>query len=251
MKILVILGSLRKKNTYDTVRKIEEYHKDYSNYEYEYLFLKDIDFKLCKGCHVCIQFGEEKCPLKDDRDLIINKIENSDGVILASPNYVMNVTWLMKNYIDRFAYTMHRPKFFNQYFMILITSGSFQGAKQASKSLSLMASGGKIVTKIIVCNSPGMNENKLRKQEQAIKRKAKVFYEQLSNKTNHRPSLGFLVWFSAFKAVSNENKKYFPADYDFYKDKDYFVDTRLNPFQKMLISSFTRFFAALIRKGFM
>ena len=54
MNILVIIGSLRKKNTYDTVRKIEEYHKNYSDFKYEYLFLKDINFKLCKGCFVCI-----------------------------------------------------------------------------------------------------------------------------------------------------------------------------------------------------
>ena len=134
MNILVIIGSLRKKNTYDTVRKIEEYHKNYSDFKYEYLFLKDINFKLCKGCFVCISYGEEKCPLKDDRNLIINKIENSDGVILASPNYVMNVSWLMKNFIDRFAYTMHRPKFFNQKFMILVTSGSYMGTKQANYS---------------------------------------------------------------------------------------------------------------------
>ena len=37
MKILVIIGSLRKKNTYETVRKIENYHKQYAECEYEYL----------------------------------------------------------------------------------------------------------------------------------------------------------------------------------------------------------------------
>jgi len=145
MKILVIVGRLRKKHTYEAVKKIEEYHKKHSDCEYEYIFIKDINLKQCKGCHICISHGEDRCSLKDDSDLIINKIENSDGVILASPNYAMNVLWIMKNYIDRFAYTMHRPKYFNQYFMILITSGSYQGTKQASKSLGLMASGGKIL----------------------------------------------------------------------------------------------------------
>jgi multimeric flavodoxin WrbA len=251
MKILVILGSLRRKNTYEKVKKIEEYHNNYSNFEYEYLFLKDMDFKQCKGCFVCIQYGEEKCPLKDDRDLIIDKIENSDGIILASPNYVMNVTWLMKNYIDRFAYTMHRPKFFNKYFMVVITSGSYRGTKEAAKSLSLMASGGEVITHLAVYNSPGMNEKKLMKQEKKIERKAKIFYKRLSKKTNHRPSLGYLIWFSAFKAASNENRKHLPADYEFYKNKDYFTDIRLNIYQRMIVSLFTGFFTILIRKGFM
>ncbi len=250
MKILVIIGSLRKKNTYETVKKIEEYHKEDSDFKYEYLFLKDHDFKLCRGCYACISYGEDKCPLKDDRDLIINKIESSDGVILASPNYLMNVPWLMKNYIDRYAYTMHRPRYFNQYFMILITSGSYQGAIQASKSLELMASGGKIITKLKVFNSPGMNEKKSLKQEKNIKKAAMIFYKRLSHKINHRPSIAFLVWFSVFKASSNENRTYLPADYDFYKNKNYFIDIRLNIVQKALVRIFTLLFTVLIRKGF-
>lgn len=250
MKILVIIGSLRKKNTYETARKIEEYHKEYSDFNYEYLFLKDIKFELCKGCFVCISHGEEKCPLKDDRDLIIDKIESSDGVILASPNYLMNVPWLMKNYIDRFSYTMHRPKYFNQYFMVLITSGSYMGTRQASNSLASMASGGKIVSRLTVFNSPGMNEKKRMKQEKLIKLKAKEFYRKLSKKAGHKPSFGFLAWFSAFKSTSNENKTHLPADYNFFKDKNYFIDMKLNLFQKIVIKIFTSIFTTLVKKGF-
>ena len=244
------MGSLRKKNTYETAKKVEGYHKQYTDCEYEYLFLKDINLKQCKGCQVCLSHGEDKCPLKDNRDLIINKIESADGVILASPNYVMNVPWLMKNYIDRFAYTMHRPKFFNQYFMTLITSGSYMGTKQASKSLGLMASGGKVVTQLKVCNSPGMNEKKIQKQEIAIKKKTKIFYKRLSKKADHRPTFGFLMWFSVFKATSKEGKTHYPADYTFYKDKNYFTDVVLNGFQKILVRVFTTFFTYLVRKGF-
>lgn len=156
----------------------------------------------------------------------------------------------MKNYIDRYAYIMHRPKFFNQYFMILITSGSYQGAKQASKSLGLMASGGKIIIKLKVFNSPGMNEKKTLKQEKIIKKKVKIFNKRLSSKTEHKPSLGFLIWFSAFKATSNENKKHLPADYKFYKHKNYFIDINLSLFQKLIIRIFTNLFTILVRRGF-
>lgn len=250
MKILVIIGSLRKKNTYTAIKKIEGYHKNYPDFKYEYLFLKDIDLKLCRGCHLCISHGEDKCPLKDDHDLIISKIEGADGVILASPNYVMNVPWLMKNFIDRFAYTMHRPKFFNQYFMILITSGSYMGTKQASGTLGLMASGGKIITKLKVYYSPGMNEKKMLKQEKNIKKKAEIFHKRLSVKTGHKPSFAFLLWFSIFKATSNENRTQLPADYNFYKDKNYFTDVKLNFFQKSAVAVFKVIFTKLIRMGF-
>lgn len=250
MKVLVIIGSLRKSNTYKTVKKIEEYHKKNSEIEYEYIFLKDIDFQQCRGCFACISYGENRCPIKDDRDLIINKIESSDGVILASPNYVMNVPWITKNFIDRFAYIMHRPKYFNQYFMILITSGSYMGAKQACKALEVMASGGKVVNKLIVYNSPGMNKHKINKQEKKIIKEAKSFSNKLSRKKTHRPPFGFLVWFSVFKASSSENRSQSQADYEFYKDKDYFIDIPLNFFQRITISFFTGFFRKLIRMGF-
>ena len=36
---------------------------------------------------LCLNKGEELCPLKDDRDLLIDKMNNSDGIIFASPNY--------------------------------------------------------------------------------------------------------------------------------------------------------------------
>lgn len=70
-----------------------------SNCEYEYVFLKDLNLKLCTGCHICITKGEDFCPLKDDRDVIINKIEDSDGVILASPTFSMNVTCYQTGFV--------------------------------------------------------------------------------------------------------------------------------------------------------
>ena len=62
------------------------------------------------------------CPLKDDRSIIEEKIKNADGVIFTSPNYVFNVSGLMKNFIDRFAYVCHRPRFFKNA-IVLTTSG--------------------------------------------------------------------------------------------------------------------------------
>ena len=44
-----------------------------------------------------------------------------------------------------------------------------------------------------------------------------------------------LVMFNLFKAISELNKEYFEADYQYYKDKtDFYYDTKLNFFKKML-----------------
>ena len=75
MKILAILSSPRKKNTYRAVQAIETLHKQTCDCDYEYLFLHKTDLKGCVGCHLCLTRGEEFCPLKDDRDLILQKIE--------------------------------------------------------------------------------------------------------------------------------------------------------------------------------
>ena len=90
--------------------------------EFEYLFLKDANLKMCLGCRACMERGEEFCPLKDDRAMIEEKMSAADAVIFASPTYVGNVTGLMKNFIDRFAYVCHRPRFFKKA-MVLTTSG--------------------------------------------------------------------------------------------------------------------------------
>lgn len=249
MKILAIIGSPRKANTYNIAKRIEQYHKEITDCEYEYIFLKDINIGRCIGCFACISKGEDYCPLKDDRNLVVQKIEASDGVILASPNYAMNVSWLMKNCIDRFAYTCHRPKYFNQKFMLLITSGGYMGVKNAMKALSIMASGGKVVSKLSVFNPPQMNEKKQRFQENKIKKNTEKFVKSLSEKKGHRPSLSFLIWFSVFKALSEKNHEEFPADYNYYKNKNYFIDYHLNGVQMTIIKIFKSFFRILINKG--
>lgn len=249
MKILVIIGSLRKANTFRTVQSIEQYHKKIADCEYEYLFLKDRNLGLCKGCFTCISKGEEHCPLKDDRDWIIQKIESADGVILASPNYSMNVTWLIKNCIDRFAYTCHRPNYFNKKFMLLITSGSFKGANDAMKALSILVSGGSIVSRLRVYHSPGRSDKKQKAQEAKIKAATERFAKAMGKETASKPPFSYLIWFSVFKASSVQNKEAMPADYSYYKDKAYFTDDKLNPFQKAAIKVFTRFFRLLMQKG--
>ena len=252
MKILAIIGSLRKKNTYNVINKIEEYHKAYTDEcEYEYLFLKDLDFKQCRGCFLCISKGERFCPLKDNRDLIIQKIESADCIILASPNYAMNVNWLTKNMIDRFAYNLHRPMYFNKRFFLLITTGSFMGAKQAMKALSVLPSGGKIIGKLIVDTAPEMSMKKRQKQEKKIINKSKQFVKIVDKNYTHFPPFVNLIWFAVFKASGEAFKRTLPADYEYYKNKDYFIDVKLTLIEKIMIKSFTKVFKSLINKGIM
>ena len=173
-----------------------------------------------------------------------------DAVILASPNHTMNVNWLMKNFIDRLSYLMHRPRFFDQRFFILITSGSFPGIKKALKALSPMASGGKIVNRLGVMNSPGMNHSKIKKEEKKISAHARNFTAAMQKKHKFGVSFINMLWFSVFKATTKIQADKYPADFEYYKNKNFFVETQLRTYQRLTISVFTKFFQFLVKKGF-
>ena len=100
MKVLAIIGSPKKGNSYRITQQVENLLKSYSrsenigkvDLEFDYLFLKETNLEMCTGCFACIPYGEDKCPLKDSRDDIEKRILASDGIILVSPVYSMNVT---------------------------------------------------------------------------------------------------------------------------------------------------------------
>jgi len=85
LKVLAIIGSPREKgNSYKVTQRIEKKMKELGGVEFEYLFLKDVNLEQCQGCFTCISKGEELCPLKDDRDKILEQMLASDGLILGA-----------------------------------------------------------------------------------------------------------------------------------------------------------------------
>jgi multimeric flavodoxin WrbA len=115
MKILACIGSNRKKgNTARIAQMIEAQMqalaaRHNTPLEFEMLFLGDMDIRPCRGCRACFDRGEDKCPLRDDIPLIRAKMDAADGLILASPIYVDDVSGLVKTWMDRLAYLCHRP----------------------------------------------------------------------------------------------------------------------------------------------
>lgn len=124
MKILVIIGSPRKGNTYRAAQRVEDVMRSLGDVEFEYLMLRDVKLEPCRGCHACFEWGEERCPVRDDAPAVGEKMHDADGVIFASPVYGLAATALMKNFIDRFSYTFHRPRFFDKKALLLATAGA-------------------------------------------------------------------------------------------------------------------------------
>jgi multimeric flavodoxin WrbA len=107
--VTAFVGSARKQGvTWRATRQLLDALEARGDVRSELLFLSGHRIGLCTGCKACFIRGEEYCPLHDDRDLLIEKLNRSDGVILASPVYSFQVSAHMKAFIDRLGFAFHR-----------------------------------------------------------------------------------------------------------------------------------------------
>lgn len=101
-KIMAIIGSPRKGgNTEILTDKMIEGCKNKGEVEVEKFFIIDKDIKYCDGCLTCFSSNERKCLIKDDMEGILERMEQCDGFIFATPNHVRTVTAPMLNFLTR------------------------------------------------------------------------------------------------------------------------------------------------------
>ena len=216
LKILAICSSAKKGNTYSVLNTIKE---NYPNIDFKIMMLKDMNLERCLGCYSCIRLGEENCPLKDDRDTIINEMLESDGVVLASPVYVNSATSLMKIFFERTGYEGHRPRFYDKFAMTIAVCGMF-GAKETNKFMSdIFTSYGFDVVSSLELQVATKTEKETLYNHKLITEAFNAFIDKIEKGERDPPPMGQLVRFNIFKLVSKHQKDYFKADYEYYKDK--------------------------------
>jgi multimeric flavodoxin WrbA len=99
-KIVAIYGSPRRKgNTATLLKKTIEGARD-SGAEVEEIVLRDLKISPCLEIYGCMQAGE--CAIKDDFQIVRDKILASQGLILASPVFFYTVSSHTKMLMDRF-----------------------------------------------------------------------------------------------------------------------------------------------------
>ncbi|WP_424359152.1 flavodoxin family protein [Methanocella sp. MCL-LM] len=247
MKILAIMGSARKGNTYRAVQRIEENMKKHGDVDFEYLFLKDQNLEACRGCTVCILKGEQKCPLKDSRAEIEAKMLSAAGVIFASPNYASNVSGLMKTLIDRIAYAGHRARFFEQHALYVVTSAGPGGMKECMAAMygPLSHFGFRTGGKLALMTPPfKLPQRYAEKNNREIDAAALQFYKAIKNKGPAKPSLMDVVGFRSIQTMGNQfaamYETVYPADHQYWKEKGwmdqskyYYTEAKIGPITKM------------------
>ena len=144
MKILSILGSHRKRGNTDRILGLlhsafeQAATRGQESLEWKTHVLSDLDIQPCRGCRRCFYHGEEHCPNHDDLLFLRDEIAESDGVVLASPVYVNDVSGTTKNLIDRLAFVCHRPQFMRSPFLLVATTGE-TSCRHALRSLQSAA----------------------------------------------------------------------------------------------------------------
>jgi multimeric flavodoxin WrbA len=102
MKVVAFNGSPRREgNTSILVQAVfDELKKE--GIETELVPLGGKAVRGCMACYACVQNKNRRCVMEDDHiNDCIRKMTEADGIILASPVYVADVTMEMKALIDR------------------------------------------------------------------------------------------------------------------------------------------------------
>ncbi len=87
----------------------------------ETIVLKGDTVLPCRACDACHRKG--RCTQKDRFEEIKAKIAAADGLILASPNYILNVSAQLKAFMDRCCGVIHCMQFWGKYGASVVTSG--------------------------------------------------------------------------------------------------------------------------------
>lgn len=98
-KVLIITSSLRKNGNSNTLAKSFELGAIESGNQVETVSLIGKELKFCVGCLTCQNTG--RCFMRDDADIIEEKMQTADVLVFATPIYYYGVSAQLKTVLDR------------------------------------------------------------------------------------------------------------------------------------------------------
>lgn len=126
MKILLISSSphIKKSNTFLLAKEVLRGAAD-KKIESEIVHLYDYSINFCIHCELCHK-KIMSCSIEDDTAVILKKMLEADGIILATPNYINQITGSMKTLFDRASHFIHCKRMLDKYIVGVVSSGSGQ-----------------------------------------------------------------------------------------------------------------------------
>lgn len=219
MKVLAIVGSPHKTwgSSYQlTSRMLEECER--LGAETEIVLLQNHKINYCIGCGNCLVEGE--CRQRDDVKMLQDKMRQADGLVLVSPVYVLHVTGLMKNFIDRCLPMGHRPSLHGKYAAaISVYAGVGDVEAVADYLLNFLVAQGAYPVGKVCAYTP-----LIRVSEEDLDKAARLGAEMVQAFREKREFdwEGFVRGskeFQALKKLISERKEFFKEDYRYWKEK--------------------------------
>jgi multimeric flavodoxin WrbA len=100
-KVTIIIGSPRKNGSTRILAAEAERGLNEQGIATETVFLNDLKIKGCQACYYCKKNDVAACAVNDDMQMIHQLMQESDGIIVASPIYFAGVTAQTKLWLDR------------------------------------------------------------------------------------------------------------------------------------------------------
>ena len=238
-KVTAIVGTASRKHTYLATSQFLDSLRSLGDVETEIVTLNDFKIGTCRTCKLCLERGEEACPLKDDRDVIIGKMMTSDGVVFATPNLSFHVSGLMKVFLDRLGFVFHRPRFFGKVSTSIVPQGIYGGRKIVSyfnfvgKGMGFNPVRGTHFTAL-----DPMAETERRKMDEALAKLSRRFYAGMVGPAYPWPGWFYFMAFHSGRTKMQLELDERSFDYRYYRDKgwfesDYFYPVHLGPVKKL------------------
>ncbi len=240
-RVLVLVGSPHRGGaTQAAAEKFVANLAAYGDVDAEVVRIADYDVGVCRGCKVCMDRAEELCPLKDDRDVLIGKMLEADGVVFAAPNYSFQVAAVMKIFLDRLGFLFHRPRFHGKSSSAIVVQGIY-GGRNVRKYLEFVGGGlgFTVVRGSVIRTLEPMTPEAIAKMDSVLADQARRFHDQLLRPPLRVPSLFELAMFRMARTAMRQSGREGTLDYSYYQDhgwfeSDYYYPVRLGPFRRLI-----------------
>lgn len=126
-KVLILSGSPRKGGNSDLL--CDEFMKGAleSGNEVEKIRVSEKNIGYCRACYACRDIG--KCVIKDDMEIVLEKMIDCDVMVLASPVYFYSIDAQLKAVIDRTVARWTEVKNKEFYYIVTAADGENESAE--------------------------------------------------------------------------------------------------------------------------
>lgn len=174
-----------------------------------------LEIKYCTACGTCYAKGE--CIHDDDFPALLEKLQDADGIVLGSPNYINQVTAQLKTMLDRMADVVHCQSLSGKYGCSVCTAGGSYADEVADyMNMALLHFGATTIGKVSVL--VGADPNAIVGGEKQAKELGRKLADAIKTKLNDPAQEKIhLERKEYFKRMVSFNKDLWKHEYDYWK----------------------------------